>query len=660
MNKPVFPGKFEVQGEIAQGKTGTIYYGYDLELRQEVAIKIYHSHINGRLIRGKPFIEKASPLLKLDHPNLIKIFKVEEDDGTPVVFMEFFDGPSLQQVIQENGPLSVEHMLILSRGIAEVLVHTHFQGIIHGTLHPGHVLVGPQQHIKVMDLGLSWILMDILSNCDEDLLRPLHYLPPESARSEFLSLSSDLYALGFMMYEMLTRTTPYTDLPKTSIMGKLAFDQSDPSFHFPDSVPEGVRDLIRQLTRNDPQKRLKDATHALTIINQLLAKLNPTTLQTTPITGASRKPIQPDASQKIDIPQPATSTVTQTQEAASPPIASELPQPPGIQRPSTQVNYLNKGRSTSKRYAGLVGGIIALMIIGGSIGYWFRDSVEQLKPPFSIPISEEKSHEQSSLPEIPTPRSMELPVNTVIPVRKESTDFPQHALPNTNPQAPLQSEKQPVQQPAERNLNGEIISHGERPSALPAKPSTPAIQAPPDQVPQDLKLPPATSPMINQTTQDVIVKEGKPLTTPTNLPIPPTETPPSQPTAHSEIPPMSSPAIAQPTKEVSVEEKFRPNLPAKTPTSLKPVSEKTENGAPVITPLPAPTIHPLSSTQNSEAKTGVSTQVEGNAQKPDKPSIAEPDLLHDPATQELLDAIDATDDIPFPSDETKVADPQKP
>jgi hypothetical protein len=63
MKKQLFAGKFEIQGEISKGQTGTIYYGYDIGLRQEVAIKVYHSHINGRLIRGKSFIEKSKPLL---------------------------------------------------------------------------------------------------------------------------------------------------------------------------------------------------------------------------------------------------------------------------------------------------------------------------------------------------------------------------------------------------------------------------------------------------------------------------------------------------------------------------------------------------------------------------------------------------------------------
>ena len=128
MKTQLLPWKIEIQGEIAKGQTGTIYYGYDLELRQEMAIKVYHTHINGRLIRGKAFIEKAKSLLRLEHPNLIKLFKVEEQDGTPVVCMEFFDAPSLQHVIQNEGPLSVEKMLLLAREIAEVLVHIHFQG----------------------------------------------------------------------------------------------------------------------------------------------------------------------------------------------------------------------------------------------------------------------------------------------------------------------------------------------------------------------------------------------------------------------------------------------------------------------------------------------------------------------------------------------------
>ncbi|WNM59856.1 serine/threonine protein kinase [Candidatus Nitrospira allomarina] len=388
MTTQLLPGKIEIQGEIANGQTGTIYYGYDFELRQEMAIKVYHTHINGRLIRGKAFIEKAKSLLRLEHPNLIKIFKVEEQDGTPIVCMEFFDAPSLQHVIQNEGPLSVEKMLLLAREIAEVLVHIHFQGIIHGTLHPGHVLVGPQGQIKVMDLGLSWILMDILKNCDAELLRPLPYLLPETAKSELLTLGSDLYCLGFMMYDMLTTRVPYSGLPKTSIMGKLAFDQADPAFDFPDHVPKAICELIRQMTRNQSPQRLQDATHVLTILNQQLAKFAPEVLRP-PAAPAEPHPTPDIQTAKIETP----SLPPQAPVSVDPPS-----QPSTVTRPKHSTDYQGIHRAKTRKKTGVTIGITLLLFIGGTMGYIYK---EQLGIPF-LASNQPRVHKQPLLNE-PTP-----------------------------------------------------------------------------------------------------------------------------------------------------------------------------------------------------------------------------------------------------------------
>ena len=389
IKKQLFDGKFEIQGEIAHGQTGTVLNGYDLGLRQEVAIKIYHSHINGQLIRGKAFIEKSQPLLRLDHPNLIKIFKVEEEDDTPVIFMEFFDAPNLQQIIHDKGPMPVQDMLMRAREITEVLVHIHFQGIIHGTLHPGHVLVNSQGQVKVTDLGLSWILMDILANCDPELLRPLPYFPPEIAKGELLNISSDLYCLGFMMYEMLTGTTPYAGLPKTSIMGKLAFDQADPALDFPDPVPKAVCDLIRQMTRNKANQRLQDATHALTIINQQLDKL-PLSKESAVLPSI---PSQPKA-----LPQETPTGPEKTAKASAPSTTPEpaLKKTPPFQRTKTSMNYRRVRRVKTLRKLGVFFGI-ALLIAGGVMGFWYRGWLE---PSTHTPLPDLSSSPQSpSLPQ---------------------------------------------------------------------------------------------------------------------------------------------------------------------------------------------------------------------------------------------------------------------
>ena len=515
MNKQVFAGKFEIQGEIAKGTTGTIYYGYDLELRQEVAIKIYHSHINGRLIRGKTFIEKTKPLLKLDHPNLIKIFKVEEDNDTPIVFMEFFDGPSLQQIIREKGPLSVEQMLILAQGMAEVLVHTHFQGIIHGTLHPGHVLVGPHNQIKVMDLGLSWILMDLLSNGEEDVLRPLPYLPPESAKGELLTLSSDLYSLGFMMYEMLTKTTPYAGLPKTSIMGKLAFDQSDPPFNFPDSVPKGVRELICQITRNKAQARLQDTTQVLTIINQQLARLSSTRIDSPPITDGLRKPKpaqalpQPDTSpQEIQAPEPEIPSSTESLDASTVPPPAPPPAPvPSVEQSSLRrTGYSPKPTKTWKRNLGVVLGLLLLMA-GVAMGYWLRDSLDGFLSQALQAPQESVHDEQPPATDLSTPLPVPSAVPTAIPTEpaKESVrtiPAPSAALPAPplkEPASPIQEHKiePPISPPAMKQPPTEQRSEERQSPLRPIMTETPQAVLPPKHMDS---TPPAEPP----TTQDPI------------------------------------------------------------------------------------------------------------------------------------------------------------
>lgn len=413
MNTQLLAGKIEVQGEIAKGQTGTIYYGYDLELRQEMAIKVYHTHINGCLIRGKAFIEKAKPLIRLEHPNLIKVFKVDEQDGTLIVFMEFFDGPSLQHLILSEGPLPVQKMLVLAREIAEVLVHIHFQGIIHGTLHPGHVLVGPQNQIKVMDIGLSWILMDILTNCDAELLRPLPYLLPETAKGELHTLSSDLYCLGLMMYDMLTKGVPYSGLPKTSIMGKLAFDQVDPQFDFPDDVPEAICELIRQMTRNHSSHRIQDATHVLTILNQQLAKFAPETLP--PVALADPQPITERQSAKKE----AEAPVLAPQEPVSRP---SLNQQPIVNRPRHATDYQEIHRANSRKKIWVAMGLTLFLLICGAMGYMYR---EQLVIPFLSSQDLERPRQ---------PLINKQPPSTVPPMnsfRTPSSEIPVSSMPKT-------------------------------------------------------------------------------------------------------------------------------------------------------------------------------------------------------------------------------------
>ncbi|MDT3778858.1 protein kinase [Nitrospira sp. MA-1] len=594
MNTQLLPGKIEIQGEIAKGQTGTIYYGYDLELRQEMAIKVYHTHINGRLIRGRAFIEKAQSLLRLEHPNLIKIFKVEEQDGTPIVCMEFFDAPSLQHVIQSEGPLSVEKMLMLAREIAEVLVHIHFQGIIHGTLHPGHVLVGPQGQIKVMDLGLSWILMDILKNCDAELLRPLPYLLPETAKSELLTLGSDLYCLGFMMYDMLTTRVPYSGLPKTSIMGKLAFDQADPVFDFPDHVPKAICELIRQMTRNQSSQRLQDATHVLTILNQQLAKFAPDVLKP-PVAPAEPQPTPEIQTTKVEAPS------LPPQAPVSVPSSN---QPPAVTRPKHSTDYQGIHQAKTRKKLGVTIGISLFLLLGGTMGYIYKEKLGipfLTSPEFRVPEQPRINEPAPSVPPVD-------PFRTITP-------GPQISSPPHSSQA------------EEPRLNTNDTSKGD-----PSIRTTPPMPTP--VVTKDHPLQP-----------DVSQHSGTPLpstpertrTQPQNLsPQPKPEAKPVTAQPHS-LPPQDNftignpPLLKKPTTPVT--------LPESTPRPPAIVSETDQAGVP-----PDPDKHSSHSKESSEVSHTGPQPIQDSALSPNAESL---DNVESKELKDILDSVQSPETAPI-------------
>ncbi len=576
MNTQLLPGKIEIQGEIAKGQTGTIYYGYDLELRHEIAIKVYHSHINGRLICGKAFIEKAKSLIRSEHPNLIKIFKVEEQDGTPVVCMEFFHAPSLHDVILNEGPLSVEKMLLLAREIAEVLVHIHFQGIIHGTLHPGHVLVGPQGQIKVMDIGLSWILMDILKNCDADLLRPLPYLLPETAKGELLTLSSDLYCLGFMMYDMLTKRVPYSGLPKTSIMGKLAFDQADPVFDFPDHVPKAICELIRQMTRNQSSHRLQDATHVLTILNQQLAKFAP---------AVSNPPVAPAEPQ----PTPETQTTKKETQSLPPQAPVSVPspiQPSVVTRPKHSTDYQGIDRANTRKKLGVTIGITLLLFIGGIMGYIYK---EQLgipliaSPELSVPEQPPINKPGHPVPPIESFTTMTPEIQISPPLNSSTAEEPRmktndtsngdlsnRAIPTPTPQITVVKEDHP--------LKPDVSQHPGTPwPSPPERTSTQFPNSSPQPKPETKPVPdqPITAPPQGNSTLANPPLPKKPVTPVT--PPAPTPKPPAIVSETDQAPVPSVPEKPASHSEVSSEVSPKGPLPIQDSTVPSPNAEALDN-----------------------------------------------------------------------------------
>jgi hypothetical protein len=419
----------------------------------------------------------------------------------------------------------------VAREITEVLVHTHFQGIIHGTLHPGHVLVGPQGQIKVMDLGLSWILMDILSDCDVELLRPLPYLLPEIAKGELLNVSSDLYCLGFMMYEMLTGTVPYAGLPKTSMMGKLAFDQSDPVFDFPDSVPEAVCDLIRHMTHNKSQQRLQDSTHVLTIINQQLTKL-PLSEESVFLPPVSP---QPEVTPPKAPAEPKKTSATSSMPSTTPEPIVNRTHP--YQRPLTSAN---SGSIKSTKKLGKIGIALALILlagVSGTLGFWYHDFLEP-----HIPTLQRQSGAPPQRTSLPQTLPVESEISNVPP--QDSLDIQEPPVETRETFDSFKNDPQPLGIQKEPAINP--LAHptplSSKPDLKPGKPNI--TQAPHTSEANPVKALTPAKKQPDSNLSPVPVQQPPAKTTPVVPEIAPLAT-----TQATKKEPLKSPASLQPAKE---------------------------------------------------------------------------------------------------------------
>jgi serine/threonine protein kinase len=315
MNQTLFCQKYRVREKIAQGGMGIVYRVHDEVLEVERALKVIHPHLSSDSSFAQLFLREARSMAKLgDHPNIVKIYSVEQDQGTQVLVMEFFPGINLSQLIKTRSRLPIQLAMSITQQLASALAYTHSRGIIHRDIKPANVLVDDRGHAKLTDFGIARALNKADVTVTGQVIGTPPYMSPEQARAEALDGRSDLYSLGIVLYEMLSGTHPYPGLPNQVILGKLVAEQSDLSLEFPPDVPVDIQGLIRELLHRKATERIPDAERLLARINSL----SPLWL------SAARSETEPDAT----IPSPLFRPMLGSGE--SPPASEKRPvTPPG-------------------------------------------------------------------------------------------------------------------------------------------------------------------------------------------------------------------------------------------------------------------------------------------------------------------------------------------
>ena len=273
MPEQILAGKYVVKNEIARGGMGVIYKALDRTLNRVVAIKMVHAHLSGDSSFVERFLREARAMARLQHDNIVTIYAVEEDQGTQLLVMEYFQGRNLRELIKNRPRLPLRDIVSMTEQLANALAFAHAHGIIHRDIKPANVMVDARGKAKLTDFGIAAALDEASITSTGQVIGTPEYMSPEQACGTKLDGRSDLYSVGILLYEMLTGKTPYAEASKTSILGKLAFDKQELTLAFPSDVPSLLQGVVRDLLRRQPDERIPDADTLATQLHEILYTL---------------------------------------------------------------------------------------------------------------------------------------------------------------------------------------------------------------------------------------------------------------------------------------------------------------------------------------------------------------------------------------------------
>lgn len=272
--------RYHLQRRLAAGGMATIYAGIDTRLDRPVAVKIMHAHLANDEAFVARFIKEAKATAALSHPNIVTIQDQGwNQGGPPAVFlvMELVEGSTLRDFLNENKALSVEQSIQIITPVLSALSAAHKIGIIHRDIKPENILISKDGRIKVADFGLArnTAMNQTMTAESSVVLGSVSYLSPEQVARGVADARSDLYAVGIVLFEMLTGAKPYEGETPIQIAYRHVNDRIPNVHSINPQIPAALADLLFLVTAPNPDDRPNDAEDLLNKMREIQSQIDP-------------------------------------------------------------------------------------------------------------------------------------------------------------------------------------------------------------------------------------------------------------------------------------------------------------------------------------------------------------------------------------------------
>jgi eukaryotic-like serine/threonine-protein kinase len=258
-------GRYELDGVVGRGGMAEVYRARDIRLDRIVAIKTLRADLARDQIFQARFRREAQSAASLNHPSIVAVYDTGEDmaSGLPVpyIVMEYVDGRTVRDLLQEGHRLLPERSLEIIDGVLRALDYSHQAGIVHRDIKPGNVMVTRNGDIKVMDFGIARAMSDAQATMTQtaQVIGTAQYLSPEQARGERVDSRSDLYSTGCLLYELLTGRPPFTGDSPVAIAYQHVRENPVPPSRVDPDVPPWADAIVLKAMAKPPADRYQTA-----------------------------------------------------------------------------------------------------------------------------------------------------------------------------------------------------------------------------------------------------------------------------------------------------------------------------------------------------------------------------------------------------------------
>ena len=360
--------RYLIERRVARGGMATVYEATDQRLERPVAIKIMHPHLAEDGDFTKRFIQEARQAARLAHPNIVNVFDQGQDGPITFIVMEYLPGITLRELLQDFGALTPAQTVDIVRAVLQGLDAAHTAGIVHRDLKPENVLLADDGRIKIADFGLARASTHNTAT-SQALLGTIAYLSPELISRGEADLRSDIYALGIMMFEMLTGAQPYQGDQAVTIAYQHQNDIVPPPSSKNPAIPALFDERVDWCTRRSADERPPHARAVLEHLVEIEKLLGAETLATATMdlnqTIAMTQRMSPMDIQDTEVLDPKSAVFEGLEPAPTQSVAvGEAP-------PQEPVRERKPPRG---RRLATLGTIVLLLVLGGggaAAWWWF-------------------------------------------------------------------------------------------------------------------------------------------------------------------------------------------------------------------------------------------------------------------------------------------------